>query len=531
MTEQFAETFDVIIVGSGPTGAAYARTLADTLPTARVLMVEAGPVTTDPPGYHLSNITDDALRAKAQLASQGPLRGKPYAPMSEDERRIRLAGGPDHAMLRRPGLFVVGGGDIEGDGFPAGHAACNVGGMGAHWFGACPPPSREERVPFLANDVLDNALDEARALLRVSNTQFPESAIARPLETVLKGLFDAGRMPGRDIQQMPMALVRSEAGIRRSGPDVILGKLLAAPHDNFELRPDTVCRRIIMQGPRAIGVELLGADGAVYRVAGACVVAAADSLHTPQLLFASGVRPTALGHYLNEHPQVSALAIFETFEPSVFAAMLPDGVGGILADRSVTSLMSSGVTWIPYDGDRFPFHVQITQTDPASLPPADREAAGGKPVLSISFFLASEIVYDNAVSFSDTEQDWLGRPKMSIRYRLTQRDRDRMQLAAETWYRIANAIGRPLPGHTPRTPPNGSSLHYQGTMRMGAVDDGGSVCDPSSRVWGTDNLYVAGNGVLPTETAGNPTLTSVALATLGARDIARQLTTQATEVA
>jgi choline dehydrogenase-like flavoprotein len=56
-----------------------------------------------------------------------------------------------------------------------------------------------------------------------------------------------------------------------------------------------------------------------------------------------------------------------------------------------------------------------------------------------------------------------------------------------------------------------------GTIRMG------SVCDRHSRVWGFDNLYVAGNDVIPTMTAGNPTLTSVALAILGARDIVARL--------
>jgi choline dehydrogenase-like flavoprotein len=58
---------------------------------------------------------------------------------------------------------------------------------------------------------------------------------------------------------------------------------------------------------------------------------------------------------------------------------------------------------------------------------------------------------------------------------------------------------------------------------MGESNDGTAVCDPNGQVWDVEGLYVAGNGVIPTPTACNPTLTGVALAVAGARHIAESL--------
>ncbi|MBU1303926.1 MAG: hypothetical protein KKF33_00185, partial [Alphaproteobacteria bacterium] len=121
----------------------------------------------------------------------------------------------------------------------------------------------------------------------------------------------------------------------------------------------------------------------------------------------------------------------------------------------------------------------------------------------------------------DNRLDWLGLPAISIQWRQLPGDLERLEEAKATILRIAQTIGRPGPGFATSVLPVGSSLHYQGSMRMGATDDGTSVCDSTSRVWGFDNLYVAGNGVIPTMTATNPTLFSVALATIGARQIAK----------
>jgi len=252
-----------------------------------------------------------------------------------------------------------------------------------------------------------------------------------------------------------------------------------------------------MEGRVARGVELVDlTTDTVYEVPAQCVVLAADTLRTPQLLFASDIRPPALGHYLNEHPYVDARAVLD----EAWEGDEPTGMPELTAYVS-----SSGVTWVPFYGETFPFQGGISQN--------------GK-LLAISFFLPKEPAYENYITFSDTEVDWRGLPEMTLHYRLSERDLERVERARQVIVRILEVYGLPNPD-VPELLPNGTSLHYQGTVRMGSVNDGTSVCDRHSRVWGTENLFVAGNCVIPTATACNPTLTSVALAILGAEEVAR----------
>jgi choline dehydrogenase-like flavoprotein len=240
-------------------------------------------------------------------------------------------------------------------------------------------------------------------------------------------------------------------------------------------------------------------------------------LRTPQLLFASGIRPPALGRYLNEHAMMVTMVEFT----GCIVAPSTSREAGIWLSYGMFASAANGVSWVPPLGEDFPCSIQTFEVDGNSLASAQRAAATGKPVFAVGAFVAKDVRPEDRIEFSDSETDWAGLPKMTIRYGFTPVDQKRIAAARAALDKISS-IGNPLFPEPLLLPP-GSSLHYQGTYRLGDQDDGSNVCDPTCRVWGVKNLFLGGNGLIPTETACNPTLTNVALATIGAEEIVRHL--------
>lgn len=242
------------------------------------------------------------------------------------------------------------------------------------------------------------------------------------------------------------------------------------------------------------------------------VVVAADALRTPQVLWASGIRPDALGRTLNDQSQV----VFATRLRNIDPADVPQvAASGTLSEYS-------GVSWVPFT-DEVPFHGQVMQLDASPVPLADADEVVPGSIVGLGLFCAKDLQWDDRVEFDDAATDYYGMPAMRLHYRLTDADRATIARAGKLITEWAGVLGEPI-GDRPFTMPLGSSLHYQGTTRMGETDDGTSVCGPDSEVWATSGLFVAGNGLIPTATACNPTLTGVALAVRGAHSIAARLT-------
>ena len=523
--KQVTSQVDVLVVGSGPVGATFARIVADQVPTARILMVDAGPQLTARPGMHVKNIRDPEELNQAQIRSQGPTQFKYNTPSFAERASAAAKHGRERLeTLARPGTHLINphDDDLDVSDMPAAAAATNIGGAGAHWTCACPRPGNIERVPFISQAEWEQACTKAEELLKVTYEAFPESIAGFAIQQTLGELYNPILPEDLKVRAMPLAVqVRGDGTLYWTGPDVILGSLADQANDSnsrFELRAQTICRRLIVDGDHVIGAELEHLPSAKHETVYArIVVVAADSLRTPQLLWASGIRPRALGHYINDHIfNMAGVALSEQILERARATL--EAAGRLKESKRLSSESIIGVFRVPLHAPEHPFHAQVMHLDVSPIP-VDPGQVRGDPrhIVGLGWIPLKEIRFEDYIEFSDTDTDYFGMPKMTIHYGFTEKDWTALEAARAEQRRAAAAFGQPV--DTPQMMPPGTSLHYQGSMRMGERDDGTSVCDSYSRVWGLQNLFIGGNGVIPTSTACNPTLTSVALAVRAAEKL------------
>ncbi|KQZ85846.1 choline dehydrogenase [Microbacterium sp. Root166] len=515
----------VVIVGSGPIGSAYARTVLENHPTATVTMFEAGPQLTEVPGESVRNIADPVAKERAREMSQGPQAGA-----HRESLGIPAGAVVEGMFTARQGTHLL---DFGGDGsahaptFPAVAAATNVGGQGAHWTCAIPRPAFSERVAFIPDAEWDELIGTAESLLHAQSAAFADSAIGGAIRSLLEAEFGAELPSGYGVGTLPVAGdPQPDGSMRWAGADVVLGPLIDPAHPlsrRFTLRDLSFVRRIVRDGDRATGVVV---DDLRTRtetpVDADIVVVAADAFRSPQLLWASGIRPAALGRYLTEHHVVISTV-----------ALDGDRMGDLVSDDQLDEELArraqhaadpvAAVNRIPFSEPDHPFSLQVMYAEkpPFPLDPSHPHAGSRWGYVNMGYGVRKHPRVDDGVTFSDAELDYRGLPNMTIEYALTPAEEDEIAQATERLRRAGSALGTFVA--EPRLLPNGSSLHYMGTMRMGDVDDGTSVADPYSRVWGIENLVVGGNALIPTANTMNPTLMSVAIAVRGAREIAREL--------
>jgi choline dehydrogenase-like flavoprotein len=452
---------DVVIVGSGAGGAAVAGPLlADGL---RVTVIEAGGLARAPAGSHVRN----AIPREDDLPAVGSLL----------DEALEFPGNAKHPPGDLTEMKVIYG----------------VGGMFSYWTCNCPTPHPAELSSCLPDTTWESLFGRVRALLGI-NIEFgrdslrQERIIARVRDVV--GPLGAGRA----VQPMPVAIQVDDAGAAQfASSDTLFGP--SARDGKFTLLPDMVAREVLHEGRRATGVKAYPrAGGQPTIIAANAVVAAGGTAGTPQLLVASGVDAgPALGRGIFDHPAIGSRVVLRS--------EILDGVG---TDDPLFNV------WVPFAPDR-PWHNQIVRF-PANPGPLAFDV-GLREIADVFTFASMDVVPENCFEFNHDRPDRLGLPTIHAHYRLSRDDHRRIAHGLDEHFRIASTIGDVEAYRwVPVFYGPGWSTHMMGGCGMGASDDDTSVVDPNGRLWGYDNLYVAGNSVHSTSNAGNPTSITIAFA-------------------
>jgi choline dehydrogenase-like flavoprotein len=382
-----------------------------------------------------------------------------------------------------------------------------------HWTCATPRPEGSERIPFIDEAEWEEHVAAAESLLHVTGSAFGEAPQA---QAILRRVQEEFAADGLRVRPLPVAAdPRPDGTLRWGGTDVVFGPLVEGAYgDRFELRAETLAIRLQRSDGRVVGALVRNLrTGVEENVQADAVVVAADAFHTPQLLWASDIRPEALGRYLTEHPLLFGIV-------AVRDGVLPPPVKD---DRLATDPIR-GVVSVVFSDDGHPFHAQLMYSPVCPVPLPEKSPNRDNPAgyAMVGYGLRKFPRPEDRVTFDEATPDENGLPGIVVAYDLTDLERAEVELAKKFQARAAGALGE-FVENMPRLMPSGTSLHFMGTFRMGPADDGTSVCDSFSRVWGIPGLVLAGNGLIPTPNACNPTLTSVALAIRGARALASDL--------
>ncbi|KAI9148000.1 Pyranose 2-oxidase [Paramyrothecium foliicola] len=559
---------DVLIIGSGPIGATYARQILQPfgknidfpggLP--RIVMVESGAQESKIPGDHKKNAVSYQKDIDAFVHI---IHGSLHATSVPTQTNRNLTLPPVAWSPRTEQTF--NGQNMHQNPYKNldANAVCRaVGGMATHWTCATPRQNAQlERTNIFDDTTWDSLYDTAEKLIGTSETVLDNSVRQRLVLQTLQTEF-----PCRGVKALPLAAkkVENKNLIKWSSSATVFGDLTEL--NTTPLRPaftildQHICKKLNIEKKHyEIGddkahvvsadvVDLAAPGGKDKKtITAKYFVVCGGPILTPQLLYASGFMPReavniltpahlqlpALGHYLTEQTMCFSQIVLK----DSLVRRLQDEFWGDEVDEHRRKYPND-ILGIPYDDldpqvtlpfhPANPWHTQIHRDafSYGAVPPAIDK----RTIVDLRYFGLMEDRVENRLYFEDDVTDAYGMPQPTFEVELSTADRESSHKMMQDMEAVAGKLGGYLPGSEPQFLSPGLALHVCGTTKAAKQDVDSerqmkqtSCCNEFSRVWDTTNLYVGGLNVIPGPNASNPTLTAMCFAIKGAEAIRSQL--------
>lgn len=424
-------------------------------------------------------------------------------------------------------------GRIEGSGQPPLHASRlrYFGGTTNHWEGLCGPFDRIdfERRPWVP--------DSGWPITRESLDPF----YLRAHEVCELGPFDYGEDTWGSFASTPEAFAAAgaEVALTQHSPPTRFGEryrsaIRQAENVQALLHANALGLVTGENGGRVERVEVATLDGQRFSVEASRFVVACGAVENARLLLLSnatqaeglGNRNDLVGRYFLDHPRLrpaGAVLWTDTRSRRLAQAILEDGVKATLSVRLgarvqqrerllQTSFFTSAWRGLAETAD-------LDDLDGAMVKWLQRLSGDADPAALSVCWMRSEQAprRESRVRLGD-ETDALGQRRVVLEWRLGELDRHTHDAAARLYAEAFTRAGAARVHLADEVLEAGadpwqrvtSDWHQMGTTRMAASEREG-VVDRDCRVFGVDNLYLAGTSVFPTGGWINPTLTLVAL--------------------
>lgn len=547
-TSTFLDELDVVIVGSGPIGAVFARTLVDK--GLKVLMIDMGEQATRRVGDHKKNsvVVQKDISSFTNIV-KGDLRLLSVSTSKEYVSRDPSSWSPKKPF-RRNGQNPIQDDSVN---LPASAVSRVVGGMGSHWTCCTPRQHDLERSPLFNDHHWEWYYHRAETLFGTNTTSFDDSIRHRLILTELRDKLPDSRKS--TVQSMPLACKTKHSDyIEWSCSATILGELSApgSTHSKFQIWPNVQCMKLdVAEGKvKSIMVkDLLNDPSRPFRIVAKKYVICAGAVLTLGILYESGFRTEsgagshhlpAMGCFMTEQTLSFCQVILKHSFVEEFNALRETGVSPrrFTNDEAQRIRDRMDKSWDDQDPLPFPLNDPDPQVcvrfskDKQWHMQIHRDAFGygevphnidQRVVVDLRSFGYTTPKRDNRVTFKYRTNDGFGMPQPTFNFEMSKADRDRCDEMFIDMVSIARHLGGFLPGAEPKYLPMGSALHICGTYRAGEdLDD--SVVDKAGKVHGMANLVLGGCGVIPTGNACNPTLTAAAFALAAADELVKDLT-------